>query len=128
MSVAHPQANRQVEVTNRTIVDCIKTCVVGAKGSWVEEIDSVLWACRTCPKTTIGESPFNLLHGSTATIPTEIGMQTHTILNYDENKNMGLLRENLDMIEEERGQARVRTEKYKQQIKAVCNEISNSTI
>uniref|UniRef100_A0A2N9EH15 Uncharacterized protein n=1 Tax=Fagus sylvatica TaxID=28930 RepID=A0A2N9EH15_FAGSY len=43
-SPRHPQANGQVEVTNRTLLKQIKTRLEGAKTMWVEELPSVLWA------------------------------------------------------------------------------------
>uniref|UniRef100_A0A2N9F8I3 Integrase catalytic domain-containing protein n=1 Tax=Fagus sylvatica TaxID=28930 RepID=A0A2N9F8I3_FAGSY len=41
-SPRHPQANGQVEVTNRTLLKQIKTRLEGAKSMWVEELPSVL--------------------------------------------------------------------------------------
>ena len=39
---AHPQANGQVEVTNRSLLKIIKTRLEGAKGIWSDELPSVL--------------------------------------------------------------------------------------
>ena len=39
---ANPQANGQVEVTNRSLLKIIKTWLEGAKGVWPEELLSVL--------------------------------------------------------------------------------------
>ena len=41
-SVAHPQANGQVEVTNRIILNGLKTRLEKASGAWVDELTSVL--------------------------------------------------------------------------------------
>ena len=41
-SPAHPQANGQVEVTNRSLLKIIKTQLEGAKGIWPEELSSIL--------------------------------------------------------------------------------------
>ena len=41
-SPAHPQANGQVEVTNRSLLKIIKTRLEGAKGIWSDELPSVL--------------------------------------------------------------------------------------
>ena len=57
-SPAHPQANGQVEVTNRTLLKIIKTRLEGAKGIWPDELPSVLWAYRTTTRTPTGETPF----------------------------------------------------------------------
>ena len=46
-SPGHPQANGQMEVTNRTLLKIIKAQLVGVKGGWPEELPSVLWAYRT---------------------------------------------------------------------------------
>ena len=58
LSPAHPQANGQVEVTNWSLLKIIKTRVEGAKGIWLDELPSVLWAYRTITRTPTGETPF----------------------------------------------------------------------
>ncbi|KAL2237087.1 UNVERIFIED_CONTAM: hypothetical protein Sindi_0900400 [Sesamum indicum] len=72
-SVSNPQANGQTEVTNRTILQHLKTRLENAKGAWVDELPSVLWAYRTTPRTPTGESPFNLTYETDAVVPPEIG-------------------------------------------------------
>ena len=57
-SPAHPQANGQVEIMNRFLLKIIKTRLEGAKGIWLEELPSVLWAYRTTTRTLTGETPF----------------------------------------------------------------------
>ncbi|KAL0462652.1 UNVERIFIED_CONTAM: hypothetical protein Slati_0152800 [Sesamum latifolium] len=49
-TVAHPQANGQVEVTNRILVQEIKRRLERVGENWAEELTSVLWAYRTTPK------------------------------------------------------------------------------
>lgn len=51
VDVAHPQANGQVKVTNRTLLEGIRARLEKAKGNWAEELDYVLWSYRTSPKT-----------------------------------------------------------------------------
>ena len=41
-SPGHPQANRQVEVINRSLLKMIKTRLEGAKGLWPEELPNIL--------------------------------------------------------------------------------------
>lgn len=41
-SVAHPQSNGQIEVTNRTILWDLKTRLEKEKGLWVDELPNVL--------------------------------------------------------------------------------------
>ena len=67
-SPAHPQANGQVEVMNRSLLNIIKTRLEGAKGIWLEELSSILWAYKTTAKTPTGETPFRLTYESEAII------------------------------------------------------------
>ena len=46
-SVGHSQSNSAAEVTNRTILQDLKTRLTKTKGLWAEELYSILWACRT---------------------------------------------------------------------------------
>ncbi|XP_050255241.1 uncharacterized protein LOC126701162 [Quercus robur] len=46
-STANPQANGQVEITNRSLFKLIKTRLEGAKGIWPDKLPSILWAYRT---------------------------------------------------------------------------------
>ena len=43
-TLAYPQSNDQVEATNKAIVNGLKRRLESAKGRWVEELPSVLWA------------------------------------------------------------------------------------
>lgn len=110
-----------MEVTNRSIVEGIRARLGKAKGKWADKLELVLWAYRTSPKTATGEAPFNLVNKSSVVIPAEVGMTTHRILNYNEEKNGELIRENLDMLDEERKIAHIRSEKYKSQVRAMYN-------
>ena len=73
-SPTHPQANGKVEVTNRFLLKIIKTRLKVAKGIWLEELQSVLWAYRMTARTPTGETPFRLAYGSNAVILTEVGL------------------------------------------------------
>ena len=86
-SPAHPQANGQVEVTNRSLLKIIKTRLEGAKDIWPDELPSVLWAYRTTTRTPIGETPFRLAYGTDAVILAEVGLTSYRVDNYSEDKN-----------------------------------------
>ncbi|KAL0417081.1 UNVERIFIED_CONTAM: hypothetical protein Slati_3540000 [Sesamum latifolium] len=112
-TVAHPQANGQVEVTNRILVQGIKRRLERIGGNWAEELTSVLWAYRTTPRGSTGESPFSLVYGTEAIIPAELGLPSHRVMNFSEECNENLLRENLDLIEDLREKAFLRIQRYK---------------
>ncbi|XP_073130889.1 uncharacterized protein [Henckelia pumila] len=61
-SVAYPQSNGQVEVTNRSLVQGLKTRLGKSKGKWVDELPSVLWAYRTTPREGTKETTLNLVY------------------------------------------------------------------
>ena len=65
-SVAHPQANRQIESQNKDILTGLKRRLKKAKGKWAEEHPGVLWAHKTKRKETIVETPFSLAFGTKA--------------------------------------------------------------
>ena len=80
-SPAHPQANEQVEVTNRTLLKIIKTRLKGAKGIWPDELPSVLWAYRMTTRTPTRETPFRLTYRADAVIPAEVGLTSYRVQN-----------------------------------------------
>ncbi|KAL0458682.1 UNVERIFIED_CONTAM: hypothetical protein Slati_0495400 [Sesamum latifolium] len=112
-TVAHPQANGQVKVTNRILIQGIKRRLERVGGNWAEELTSVLWAYRTTPRGSTGETPFSLVYGTEAIIPAELGIPSHRVMNFSEECNENLLRENLDLIEELREKAFLRVQRYK---------------
>ncbi|KAL0458685.1 UNVERIFIED_CONTAM: hypothetical protein Slati_0495700 [Sesamum latifolium] len=112
-TVAHPQSDGQVEVTNRILVQGIKRRLERVGGNWTEELTSVLWAHRTSPRGSTGESPFSLVYGTEAIIPAELGMPSHRVMNFAEGYNKDLLKENLDLIEELREKAFICMQRYK---------------
>ena len=88
-SPRHPQANYQVQVTNRTLLKQIKTRLEGAKSMWVEELPSVLWAYKTTVRTPTKETPFKLTFGTKVVIPVEIGLTTLRMTFHKEEENEG---------------------------------------
>ena len=111
-SPAHPQANGQVEVTNRTLLKIIKTRLEGAKGIWPNELPSILWAYRTTTRTMTREIPFRLTYGSDAVILAEVGLTSYRVENYTEDKNEEAMRLQLDLVDEARATAEQRLARY----------------
>ena len=97
-SLAHPQANGQVEIMNRSLLKIIKTRLEGAKGIWPEELPSILWAYRTTARAPTGETPFRLTYGSEAVIPAEVLMR-YRVHNHDESKNDEAMQLQLDLVD-----------------------------
>ncbi|KAL0386046.1 UNVERIFIED_CONTAM: hypothetical protein Sradi_2998900 [Sesamum radiatum] len=112
-TVAHPQANGQVEVTNHILIQGIKRRLERVGGNWAEELTSILWAYRTTPRGSTGETPFLLVYRTEAIIPAELGIPSHRVMNFSEEYNENLLRENLDLIEELKEKAFLCVQRYK---------------
>ena len=98
-SLAHPQANGQVEVTNRTLLKIIKTSLEGVKGIWPDELPSVLWADRITARTPTEETPFQLTYGADAVIPTKVRLTSYRVENYTEDKNKEAMCLQLDLVD-----------------------------
>ncbi|XP_074347019.1 uncharacterized protein LOC141685838 [Apium graveolens] len=116
-SVAYPQGNGQVEVTNRILLREIEKRLRESKTKWPEELPNVFWAYKTSPQTSTGETPFKLAYGTEAMLPIEIGSPSLRAINFDEIANEEGLRTNIDLIDEVRDQAVARMEKYKEKTK-----------
>ncbi|XP_071704727.1 uncharacterized protein [Rutidosis leptorrhynchoides] len=98
-SIAHSQANGQVEVTNKEIVAGIKSRLGLSQPKWVDEVPYVLWAHLTTPKWSTGETPFSLVHGTEAVLPADIRVPTQRVLAFGIENNSSILRENLNLLE-----------------------------
>ena len=61
---AYTQNNGQAEAVNKTILNGLKKRLDGAKGRWAEELSNMLWAYRTTPRRSTGETPFSLMYGA----------------------------------------------------------------
>ncbi|CAA0840169.1 Unknown protein, partial [Striga hermonthica] len=117
VSVSHPHANGQVEVTNRIILNGLKMRLEKASGTRVDELTSVLWAYKTTPRST-GETPFSLVYGMEALLPIEVELQSKWSSTYEQGQNEELMMAALDTIEELREQTSTRVETYKQRMRA----------
>ncbi|KAL0315002.1 UNVERIFIED_CONTAM: hypothetical protein Scaly_2899500 [Sesamum calycinum] len=117
----NPQSNGQTEVTNRTILQHLKTRLDEAKGNWVDELPRVLWAYRTTPRRSTGESTFNLVYGMEAIIPAEIGEETLRIQQYEPGINNIGHDVKLDLLGKVRDTVSIRVEAYKRRMAKAYN-------
>ena len=81
----------------------------------------MLWAYRTTPRSSIGETPFHLTYGSEVVLPLEVGTPSHRVANYNDQANSPGLRENLDLIDEVREAARVKLVEYQRRMARYYN-------
>ena len=110
-----------MKVTNRTLLKIIKARLVGAKGTWPEELPSVLWAYKTITRTPIGEMPFNLTYGTEVVMLVKVGLTSLRREFFDEQSNDDQLKLNLDCLDEVRDHASQRMTKYQQKMAEYYN-------
>jgi hypothetical protein len=61
----HPQANGQVEVTNRELENILTKTVQFHHRDWENKLSEVVWAYRTTWKTSTRFTPYELVYGKT---------------------------------------------------------------
>lgn len=114
---AYPQGNGQAEAVNKVILNGLKKRLDDAKGRWVDELPHVLWAYRTMPRRSTGETPFSMTYGAEAVIPLETGFPTIKTGTFNPTDNDEQLQKSLDLIEEKRENAMVRLAHYQQKLR-----------
>jgi transposase InsO family protein len=89
--VSHPQSNGQVEHCNSMILQVLKSRIFDRlkpyPGMWINELPSVLWALRTTPSHTTGHTPFSLVYGSEAMLPTEVEHKSFRVQQFNEEQS-----------------------------------------
>jgi transposase InsO family protein len=90
-AVAHPQTNGQVERVNGMIVQGLKPRIFDRLNKsgrkWLQELPAVMWSLRTSPSRATGFTPFFLVHGAEAVLPTDMEYGSPRVRAYDEGAN-----------------------------------------
>ena len=72
----HPQANCQVESTNKVIEAILTKTVKENRKDWSQRLPEALWAYRTTWRNTTGFSPYELIYGKSDVFPVEFEIKT----------------------------------------------------
>ena len=80
-----------------------------------------MWAYQTTARTPTGETPFQLAYGDDAVIPTEVGLTSYRVDNYDESKKDEALCLQLDLVDEVRATTKQRLAQYQNLMAKSCN-------
>eukprot|EP00253_Pinus_taeda_P008492 PITA_08492 len=75
----HPQANGQVESTNKVLENIMTKTVQLNRKDWSEKLKDALWAYRITWRNTTGFSPYQLVYGKEALLPIEFQIQTYRL-------------------------------------------------
>ncbi|XP_042380073.1 uncharacterized protein LOC121972475 [Zingiber officinale] len=111
-SIAYPQSNGHAEATNREILRGLRARLNHVGGSWVDELQSVLWALRTTLKEVTGITSFQLVYGGEGLVPAEVGVESDQVQLYDEGNIEQRLVE-LDLMDELRDKATIQLMAYR---------------
>ena len=71
-------------------------------GCWVEELPSVLWSINTTPNRSIAYTPFFMVYGAEAVLPSDIRHDSPRVAAYVEANNEQARHDALDLLDEER--------------------------
>src|SRR3954470_22815793 len=88
-----------------------------AAGAWVEELPSVLWGLRTTPNRSTQATPFFLVYGSEAVLPSDLKHNAPRINQYSEAEAEIARQDGIDLLEEERNLALSRSAFYQQDLR-----------
>nr|CAB3504025.1 unnamed protein product [Digitaria exilis] len=101
--------NGQVERANGMILQGLKPRIhnklkkFGHK--WVQELPSVIWSLRTTPSRATRFSPYFLVFGAEAILPTDLEYGSPRLRAYQEQRNCQAREDSLDQVDEARDQS-----------------------
>jgi hypothetical protein len=104
--VTHPRCNGQVERANDMVLQALKDRIYDDASNyatrWLAELPHVIWGLRTQVSSATGFSPFFLVYGSEAVLPTDVAFGAPRIQFNEEGEAEQTLRVDLDSLEEQR--------------------------
>ena len=103
-SVAHPQANGQVERANGLLLAGLKPRLFDELkdygDNWIYELPKVVWGLRTRKSRATGYSPFFLVYGSKAILRADLIWNSPRVEQYNEGEADKTQRLEIDSAEE----------------------------
>jgi hypothetical protein len=84
---------------------------------WMKELPSVVWSLRTAPSRATGFTPFFLVYGAEAVLPTDLEYGSPRTKAYDDRSNQTSREDSLDQLEEARDVALLHSARYQQSLR-----------
>jgi transposase InsO family protein len=125
-SATHPQTNGQVERTNGLLLQGMKIMmfqVLEARDrNWHKELPSVLWALQTNINRATRDTPFNLVYGAEAVLPSEIYLKSVRVAQFNEEDQDESRQLDANLLEERCNTALSNVHKYQEVLKKYYNK------
>jgi hypothetical protein len=120
-AVAHPQTNGQVERANDMILQGLKPRIFDrlnkSSRKWLQELPTVVWSLRTTPSRATTFTPFFLIYGAEAILPTDLEYGSPRVQGYDEDTNQRAREDSLDQLDEASAVALIHSARYQQALR-----------
>jgi transposase InsO family protein len=118
-SIAYPRSNGQAERANAEVLKGLKTRSFNTKlkaygKKWLDNLQSILWSIHTTATKHTGETPFFLVYGAEAFLPTDVKFGSPRVLAFNELRQEDLIKDRLLQLEEARCQAALCATRYQQ--------------
>ena len=69
---------------------------------WLTELPSIIWSLRTTPSRATGFTPFFLVYGAEAILPTDLEYGSSRLKAYQEQQNQRAHEDSLDQVDKAR--------------------------
>jgi transposase InsO family protein len=103
-AVAHPQTNGQVERATGMILQDLKPRIFDRLNKsgrqWLHKLLAVVWSLKTTLSRATGFTPFFLVYGAEAVLPTDLEYGSPGVRGYDEGTNQRAREDSLDQLDE----------------------------
>jgi hypothetical protein len=84
---------------------------------WLQELPVVVWSLSTTPSRATGFTPFFLVHGAEAVLPTDLEYESPRVQGYDEDANQRAREDSLDQLDEASLVALMHSARYQQSLR-----------
>jgi transposase InsO family protein len=115
-AVANSQTNGQVERANGMILQGLKPKIFdrlnNSSRKWLQELPA--WSLRTISSRATGFTPFFLVYGAEAVLPTDLEYGSPRVRGYDEGTKQRARENSLDQLDEARTVALMHLARYQQ--------------
>eukprot|EP00253_Pinus_taeda_P022767 PITA_22767 len=126
----YPQGNGLAESTNKNLIKIIKRTIEQNHKNWHKSLIFALWADKITQKASIGSSPFKLVYGKEAVLPTNLILPSLALVQFIEespSSSLQLRHDQILKLEEEREKAKIIHAKHQQIIKSSFDSISSGS-